>query len=79
MLALHLILIVHSNVWGHTRFGSLTTKYYYVTLVDDWYRFTWIYFLHHKLEVTQIFKNFHVMILTQFNKNIKVLRSNSRG
>ena len=71
--------IVHSDVWGPTRVGSLTKKHYYVIFVDDWSRFTWIYFLHQKSEVMHIFKNFHAMILTQFNKRIKILRSDSGG
>uniref|UniRef100_A0A2N9FCY2 Integrase catalytic domain-containing protein n=1 Tax=Fagus sylvatica TaxID=28930 RepID=A0A2N9FCY2_FAGSY len=71
--------IVHSDVWGPPRVGSLTGKRYYVSFVDDWSRFTWIYFLHRKSEVMQVFKQFHAMVCTQFNKKIKILRSDSGG
>ena len=32
--------LVHSDVWGPSRVGSLTGKFYYVTFIDDWSRFS---------------------------------------
>lgn len=43
--------IIQTDVWGPTRVGSLFGKYYYVLFVDDWSRFSWVYFLRQKSEV----------------------------
>lgn len=71
--------IIHSDVWGPSRVGSLSGKYYYVVFIDDWSRYSWIYFLRQKSEVLQLFKYFHAMVQTQFNKKIKILRTDSGG
>lgn len=47
------------------------------TLVDNHTRWTWIYLLHLKSDVRTVLKNFLVMVLTQFGKIIKVLRSDN--
>ncbi|KAL8130930.1 hypothetical protein AgCh_007017 [Apium graveolens] len=71
--------IIHSDVWGPSRVGSLSGKYYYVVFIDDWSRYSWVYFLRQKSEVLQVFKYFQAMVQTQFNKKIKILRTDSGG
>jgi len=50
---------------------------YFVTFIDDYSRFTWIYFLYSKDEVFSVFKIFHAHIQTQFSAQIKILRSDN--
>jgi transposase InsO family protein len=52
---------------------------YFVTFIDDYSRFTWIYFLHSKDKVFSVFKIFHAHIQTQFSAQIKILRSDNGG
>ena len=52
---------------------------YFVNFIDDYSRFTWIYFLRSKAEVFSAFKFFHVYIQNQFSKTIKILRSDNGG
>jgi hypothetical protein len=52
---------------------------YFVTFIDDYSRFTWIYFLHSKDEVFFVFKIFYAHIQTQFSAQIKILRSDNGG
>jgi hypothetical protein len=49
--------IVFSNVWGPA-IDSFDCKKYYVSFIDDYSKFTWIYLLHHKLEVSKYFLEF---------------------
>lgn len=77
--AVHPFDIIHSDVWGPSRVGSLSGKYYYVVFIDDWSRYSWIYFLRQKSEVLQVFKYLQAMVQTQFNKKIKILRTDSGG
>ena len=52
---------------------------YFVTVIDDYTRFNWIYFLRSKSEVFPMFKAFLALIETQFYAKIKILRSDSGG
>lgn len=52
---------------------------YYITFVDDFSRKTWIYFLKHKDEAFDMFKNFKALIENQSGKKIKVFRSENGG
>ena len=47
--------------------------------VDDYTRFTWIYFLKHKSQVFQMFKEFEALITRQFNGKIKSFHSDWGG
>jgi hypothetical protein len=44
--------LIHSDVWGHA-IQSFGHKKYYVSFIDDYSKFTWIYLLRHKSEVFQ--------------------------
>ena len=67
--------IIHSDVWGIVPIVSHAHYKYFVTFIDDFSRFTWVYFLWAKAEVFSIFKQFLALIETQFSASIKVLCS----
>ncbi|KAH9667053.1 hypothetical protein KPL70_020885 [Citrus sinensis] len=69
--------LIHSDVWGMTPVTSHANYKYFVTFIDDYSCFTWIYFLHSKDEGFSVFKLFHAHIQTQFSTNIKILRSDN--
>jgi hypothetical protein len=43
--------IVHSDVWGISLVISHARYKYFVTFIDDFSRYTWVYFLQSKSEV----------------------------
>jgi len=57
--------LIHSNVCGPITSTSLTCNIYYVSLIDDSFLKSWIYFMNTKDEV---------LMETQTSKKIKVLR-----
>ena len=71
--------MIHTDVWGIAPQSSRLGFKYYVTFIDDHSRFTWIYFLCFKSEILTTFKTFYNLVQTQFNKNIKVIRSDFGG
>ena len=71
--------LIHSDVWGMSPVVSHANYKYFVTFIDDYSRFTWIYFLLSKAEVLSTFKVFHAYVQTQFRANIKILRSDNGG
>ena len=50
--------LVHMDLFGPTRSESLSGKKYIYVLVDDFSRFTWVFFLSHKNEVFNEFQVF---------------------
>ena len=71
--------LVHTDVWGIAPVISHEHYKYFVTFIDDFTRFTWVYFLQSKSEVFFEFKVFLALIETQFSTKIKILRSDSGG
>ncbi|RVW84805.1 Retrovirus-related Pol polyprotein from transposon RE1 [Vitis vinifera] len=69
----------HLNSDGIAPIVSHAHYKYFVTFIDDFSRFTWVYFLRAKVEVFSVFKRFLALIETQFSTSIKVLRSDSGG
>ena len=52
---------------------SVNQGHYILTFVDDFSRFTWVYFLHHKNEVVDKLQAFKSHVEQQSRKSIKVL------
>ena len=71
--------LIHSNVWGIAPTLSHANYKYFVTFIDYYGRFTWVYFLHYKADVVNVFKIFLAYVENQFSKCIKILRSDSEG
>ena len=61
--------LIHSDVWGPAPI-SVGSYAYYVSFIDDYSRYTWIYLLKHKSEVFSIFKNFQNFVERKFNRKI---------
>ena len=71
----HCFDIIHSDVWGISPIISHAGYKYFVTFLDDYIRFTGIYFLRSKAEVFSVFQRFVSFLKTQFSTHIKILRS----
>lgn len=70
---------IHMNVWGSFSTTIYDEKKYFLTLVDDFTRFTWVYLLQLKSECFAYFAKFHAKVCTKFDYNIKNIRSNNGG
>ena len=50
---------------------------YFLTIVDDFSRCTWIYLLKAKSETQLLLSQFYTLVEIQFNKKIKCIRTNN--
>ncbi|KAL4302051.1 hypothetical protein GQ457_10G019450 [Hibiscus cannabinus] len=66
--------LVVSDLWGPTPISS-DGFFYYVTFIDVFTRYTWLYLVRKKSEVSQCFINFHKLVEVQFGKRIKALQT----
>ena len=71
--------LIHSDVWGPSPVIGGNGIKYFVLFVDDCTRMTWVYFLKNKSDVFSKFTEFYNMIQTQFQKNVRILRSDNGG
>ena len=56
--------VVHSDVWGISLVISHARYKYFVTFIDDFSRYTWVYFLRSKSEVLSVFQTFVAYVET---------------
>ena len=52
---------------------------YFCTFIDDYSRYTWVYYLKSKDQQSEVFQNFKALVEKQFNKSIKILRTDRGG
>ena len=71
--------LVHMDVWGPYKLPTHNGKRYFLTLVDDHSRWTWVFLLALKSDVIVVLKQFLSMIKTQFGNIVKVFRSDNGG
>ncbi|PKU60283.1 Retrovirus-related Pol polyprotein from transposon TNT 1-94 [Dendrobium catenatum] len=71
--------LVHSDVWGPSPVTSLFGYRYYVSFIDDFTRYTWVYPLFHKSDVFAKFLEFNKMVNCQFKLHIKTFRTDGGG
>ena len=66
--------LVFSDVWGPAP-TSVGRHSYYVSFIDDYSKFTWIYLLKKRSEVFQVFKNFQNLVERKLNTKIIAMQT----
>jgi hypothetical protein len=69
--------LVHTYICGPTRKKSLKGKNYFMVLIDDYSRMTWVMFLKEKYESFEKFKSIKALVETKIDPKIKCLRLDS--
>ena len=70
---------VHADLWGPSRKPSFGGARYMLTIIDDYSRRLWPYFLKNKDDTFAAFTEWKVMIERQTKKKVKVLRTDNDG
>ncbi|GJU64843.1 retrotransposon protein, putative, ty1-copia subclass [Tanacetum coccineum] len=77
--ATDLLGIIHTDVCGPLRHVSRQGASYFITFMDDYSHYGYVYLLKHKHEVFETFKVFKNEVENQLGKTIKALRSDRGG
>ena len=64
---------IHSDLWGPSRVTSYGGASYMLTIIDDFSRRVWAFFLKHKSDVFEAFRDWRTMIEKQSCKEVKYL------
>ena len=70
--------LVFSDVWGPAP-TSVGKNNFYVSFIDDYSKFTWIYLLRHKSKVFQRFHDFQKLVECMFGKKIVAMQTDWGG
>ncbi|WVZ49109.1 hypothetical protein U9M48_000490 [Paspalum notatum var. saurae] len=70
--------LVHTDVWGPA-LPSVNNSKYYVSFIDDFSRYVWIYFLKCKSDVEPIFLQFQKHAENMLNTKIRAVQSDWGG
>ncbi|KAL1553764.1 Retrovirus-related Pol polyprotein from transposon TNT 1-94 [Salvia divinorum] len=68
---------IHMDCWGPSRVESIGGHKYFVSMIDDYSRMTWVIMMKHKGEAFKKFKQWKILIENQTWKKIKRLRTNN--
>jgi len=69
--------LVHIDTWGPFSVPTKDGFRYFLTIVDDFSRATWIYLLKNKSDVLHVFPAFITMVHTQYQTKLKSVRSDN--
>ncbi|KAG7554602.1 Retrotransposon Copia-like N-terminal [Arabidopsis suecica] len=69
--------LLHIDIWGPFSVESIDGYRYFLTIVDDHSRATWVYLLRNKSEVLTVFPAFITLVENQLNLKVKSVRSDN--
>jgi hypothetical protein len=75
--SMHIFDLIHCDIWGPYFLPTHDGFKYFLTIVDDCSRSTWVYLMTSKADNRPLIVSFFTMIETQFKTKIKVLRSDN--
>ena len=70
---------MHTDFCGPMNTKDLEGELYFILLIDDYIRITWVFFIKKKLEAFECFKTFKEMVENETDLKIKTLRSDNGG
>nr|GEX24653.1 hypothetical protein [Tanacetum cinerariifolium] len=68
---------LHMDLFGPNFVKSMNKKSYFLVIIDDYSRFTWVFFLATKDETAPILKTFLTGLENQLSLKLKVIRSDN--
>lgn len=71
--------LIYCDLWGPAPMQSSMGYKYYISFIDAFSKYIWVYFLHDKSETLTIFKQFKALAELQLNTKIKAIQSDWGG
>jgi transposase InsO family protein len=69
--------LLHMDLSGPPSHANLGGKKYYLLIVNDYSRYTWVYFFKHKHENQQTIKDFTNEVQHQYGQDILIIQSDN--
>lgn len=71
--------LLHTDLWGPASKHSIDEYKYYISFVDDFTRYYWMFPLTLKSEALETFKHLKLLVEKQFSFPIKAIQSDVGG
>ena len=71
--------LIHTDICGPFLTPSWNGQQYFITFIDDYSRYDYLYLIHEKSQSLDVFKNFKVEVENQLGKKIKAVKSDRGG
>ncbi|RVW58712.1 Retrovirus-related Pol polyprotein from transposon TNT 1-94 [Vitis vinifera] len=71
--------MIHTDICGPFPTPSWNGQQYFITFIDDYLRYGYLYLIHEKSQSLDVFKNFKAEVENQLSKKIKAVRSDRGG
>ena len=71
--------LIHTDICGPFPTASWNGQTYFITFIDDFSRYGYLYLIHEKSQSLDVFKNFKAEVELQLGKRIKSVRSDRGG
>ena len=65
------------DIWGLHPFCTYNDYKFFLTIVDDFSRATWVHLLSHKSNATALLQAFIIFVEKQYDANVKTVRSDN--
>jgi transposase InsO family protein len=69
--------LLHMDTIGHSRVRSMRGKWYVLVIVDDYSRYSWVFFLKSKDELFEHFRSLALRLNNEHPNCLKVIRSDN--
>lgn len=73
----HTFALIHIDIWGPYKVCTKDKCRFFLTILDDHSRHTWVSLLSHKSDSLEVIEAFYAYAQTQFGKSIQVIRSDN--
>jgi len=71
--------LIHTDICGSFPTPSWNGQQYFISFIDDYSRYAYLFLIHEKSQSLDVFKSFKVEVENQLNKRIKSVRSDRGG
>jgi hypothetical protein len=77
MTTTRILEMLHMDLFGPVAYISIGSNKYGLVIVDDYSRFTWVFFLQDKSEIQEVLKKFLRRAQNEFDAKVKKIRSDN--
>lgn len=74
---MHAFDLLHCDIWGPYKTASYSGSHYFLTIVDDFSRATWVFLMKYKSDTKTYLLQFFHWVNTQFDSQIKIIRTDN--
>ncbi|RDX64091.1 hypothetical protein CR513_57388, partial [Mucuna pruriens] len=71
--------LIHTDIYGPFLTASWNGQQYFITFIDDYSRYDYLYLIHEKSQSLDVFKPFKAEVELQLGKKIKAIKSDHGG